>query len=50
MRNKNWIPLMAEQMPENVTFFAVGAGHLGGEEGVIALLRKEGYVVVPVLK
>lgn len=50
MRNKNWIPLMAEQMPENVTFFAVGAGHLGGEEGVVALLRKEGYIVVPVLK
>lgn len=50
MRNKNWIPLMAEQMPENVTFFAVGAGHLGGEEGVVSLLRKEGYIVVPVLK
>ena len=50
MRNKNWIPLMAEQMPQNVTFFAVGAGHLGGEEGVVALLRKEGYIVVPVLK
>lgn len=25
------------------TFMAVGAGHLPGEEGVIALLRKEGY-------
>ncbi len=49
-RNKNWIPLMAEMMKEQITFFAVGAGHLGGDEGVIALLRKEGYVVRPVLK
>ncbi len=50
MRNKNWIPLMNEAMSEEVTFFAVGAGHLGGEQGVVALLRKEGYVVSPVLK
>lgn len=50
MRNKNWIPLMEEKMPLDVTFFAVGAGHLGGEEGVIGLLRKEGYIVTPVLK
>ncbi len=50
MRNKNWIPKMADMMKEQTTFFAVGAGHLGGEEGVIALLRKEGYIVVPVLK
>ncbi|MFW1489864.1 TraB/GumN family protein [Vibrio parahaemolyticus] len=26
----------------------VGAGHLGGETGVIALLRKEGYIVKPI--
>lgn len=50
MRNKNWIPLMEEKMPLDVTFFAVGAGHLGGEQGVIALLRKEGYIVTPILK
>ncbi len=50
LRNKNWIPLMAEAMTQQITFFAVGAGHLGGEEGVVGLLRKEGYVVTPVLK
>ena len=50
MRNKNWIPLMAEKMPLDITFFAVGAGHLGGEQGVIALLRKEGYTLSPILK
>jgi uncharacterized protein YbaP (TraB family) len=48
-RNKNWIPVMKELMSESTTFFAVGAGHLGGEEGVINLLRKEGYILKPVI-
>ncbi|MEK7254120.1 MAG: TraB/GumN family protein [Bacteroidota bacterium] len=47
-RNKNWIPVMGEMMKKQPTFFAVGAGHLGGENGVVSLLRKEGYTVVPV--
>jgi uncharacterized protein YbaP (TraB family) len=47
-RNRNWIPVMEDMMANNPTFFAVGAGHLGGEEGVIALLRKAGYKVEPV--
>ena len=47
-RNRNWIPVIEGFMKENTTFFAVGAGHLGGEEGVIALLRKAGYVLKPV--
>lgn len=47
-RNKNWIPVMEEMMKEQPVFFAVGAGHLGGEFGVIALLRKVGYEVIPV--
>jgi len=49
-RNRNWIPVMEEMMAENPTFFAVGAGHLGGNEGVIALLRKAGYTVTPIFK
>ena len=44
-RNKNWIPLMSEMMKEQATFFAVGAGHLGGELGVLNLLREAGYTV-----
>jgi len=44
-RNRNWIPIIEKMMDEKPTFFAVGAGHLGGETGVIALLRKEGYAV-----
>src|SRR6056297_1593336 len=48
-RNMNWIPLMVEQMRLRPTLFAVGAGHLGGDKGVIHLLRDEGYSVTPVL-
>ena len=48
-RNRNWIPVMSRMMREKPTFFAVGAGHLGGSNGVIALLRKEGYRVEAVL-
>ena len=47
-RNKNWIPIMEKMMGSKNTFFAVGAGHLGGESGVVALLRKQGYNVVAV--
>ena len=46
-RNRNWIPLMAEMMKEKATFFAVGAGHLGGKNGVIQLLRQAGYTLTP---
>jgi uncharacterized protein YbaP (TraB family) len=47
-RNRNWIPIMTRMMREKTTFFAVGAGHLGGTSGVIALLRTNGYRVEPV--
>jgi uncharacterized protein YbaP (TraB family) len=48
-RNKRWIPLMAQQAANKPTFFAVGAAHLGGPSGVLALLRQQGYQVKPVL-
>jgi uncharacterized protein YbaP (TraB family) len=47
-RNASWIAPMREQMAEGPVFFAVGAGHLGGPRGVIALLREAGYTVEPV--
>ncbi len=47
-RNRNWIPVMSEMMQGGPTFFAVGAGHLGGDQGVVALLREAGYDVEPV--
>lgn len=39
-------PLIKEQS----TFIAVGALHLPGQEGVIDLLRKDGYEVNPIMK
>jgi uncharacterized protein YbaP (TraB family) len=49
-RNQNWIRRIDKMVQEKSTFIAVGAAHLGGEKGVIALLRKEGYKVRAVLK
>lgn len=46
-RNRTWVEQMTELMQEP-TFFAVGAGHLGGEEGLIKLLQEQGYKVNPV--
>lgn len=48
-RNKNWVPVMIKQAQQKPTFFAVGAGHLGGANGVINLLRQQGFKVKPVL-
>lgn len=47
-RNKNWIPKIEAQMKEKHVFIAVGAGHLGGPDGLVRLLIKEGYRVKPV--
>jgi uncharacterized protein YbaP (TraB family) len=44
-RNRNWIPVMESAMKKSSTFFAVGAGHLNGSQGVLELLRKQGYMV-----
>lgn len=46
-RNEKWVPLMQQAMLGQSCFFAVGAGHLGGSEGVINLLRKRGYRLTP---
>ncbi len=46
-RNIKWIPRMADKMKKSSVFFAVGAGHLWGDNGVINLLRKSGYTVEP---
>lgn len=49
-RNKNWMEEIPRLMEETSTFFAVGAGHLIGEKGLINLLREQGYTVKPVMK
>ncbi len=47
-RNKNWISRIDKIAKEKPTFFGVGAAHLGGEQGVVKLLRKAGYTIEPV--
>ncbi|OYQ37822.1 TraB/GumN family protein [Flavobacterium cyanobacteriorum] len=44
-RNRKWIPVIEKAANEKPTFIGVGAAHLGGENGVIILLRKKGYKV-----
>jgi len=42
-RNIRWISLMKNMISKQKVFFAVGAAHLAGPEGLIELLIKEGY-------
>lgn len=47
-RNHNWINEMPELMKNQSVFFAVGAAHLSGNNGVLKLLKDNGYTVKPV--
>lgn len=47
-RNKKWASSMPGMMSQNSIFFAVGAGHLWGDKGVIKLLQAQGYKVEPI--
>jgi uncharacterized protein YbaP (TraB family) len=44
-RNADWLTKMPAIMKAAPTFFAVGAGHLPGEKGVLQLLKNAGYTV-----
>ena len=48
-RNKKWIPVIEKQIKNESTFFAFGAGHLGGKMGVINLMRLKGYTIRPIM-
>jgi uncharacterized protein YbaP (TraB family) len=47
-RNHTMVKRLLPLMERHTVFVAVGAAHLPGEEGLIDLLRKEGYTVTPV--
>jgi uncharacterized protein YbaP (TraB family) len=47
-RNQNWMLQLKALLLEQALFIAVGAGHLPGAEGLIELLRKEGFTVEPI--
>lgn len=44
-RNHNWVEVMPEIMAAKPTLFVVGAGHLPGDDGVLELLKAQGYKV-----
>ena len=46
-RNHNWAKQMPALMQAAPTLFVVGAGHLPGEQGLLALLKAQGYTVEP---
>lgn len=47
-RNTKWVPIIEQSIQEKPCFIAVGAGHLGGPNGLIRQLRRKGYQLTPV--
>lgn len=45
-RNKAWVPVLLPILQKGRAVIVVGAAHLGGPQGLIALLRAAGYQVV----
>ncbi|MBR5639711.1 MAG: TraB/GumN family protein [Muribaculaceae bacterium] len=44
-RNRKWMDKITQTLPVQRVLVAVGAAHLVGEQGLIELLRSQGYVV-----
>jgi uncharacterized protein YbaP (TraB family) len=44
---RNWVSKMPAIMQKSNVLFAVGAGHLVGKQGLISLLRAQGYTLTP---
>ncbi|MDB5255603.1 MAG: TraB/GumN family protein [Chitinophagaceae bacterium] len=47
-RNHNMVARIQENSAKQTLFYAVGAAHLAGDEGIISLLKKKGYTLTPV--
>jgi uncharacterized protein len=47
-RNIKWVEYLSPQFQQTSFFVAVGAGHLGGNKGLINLLRQQGYTLTPI--
>ncbi|GAB3292677.1 TraB/GumN family protein [Pseudidiomarina andamanensis] len=47
-RNKNWVTELPKLIASQPTFIAVGAGHLSGTDGLLTLLRQQGYEITPI--
>ena len=48
--NKAWLPVIEQNIAQRPCMIAIGCSHLLGSEGMIVLLRREGYTVEPVKK
>jgi uncharacterized protein YbaP (TraB family) len=48
-RNRNWVEKFVELSAQSTNLYAVGAGHLPGEIGVLKLLEQKGYKLRPLL-
>ena len=46
-RNETWMPVLRDAVRTNPTLIVVGAGHLVGEDGLVSLLREEGFTLSP---
>ena len=49
-RNRDWIPKLKPHLDRGRTFVAVGTAHFPGTDGLIELLRAEGYVLTRVVR
>lgn len=47
IRNSAWIKVILDAAPDKALVVAVGAGHLGGENGLLRLLEQAGYTLAP---
>lgn len=47
-RNRRWAQMLPQVMRERPVLVCVGAGHLPGPDGLLALLRQAGFTVEPV--
>jgi uncharacterized protein YbaP (TraB family) len=48
-RNHRWIPEIEKAVTNGRVLFAVGAAHLAGENGLINLLRRDGFTLTPMM-
>jgi uncharacterized protein YbaP (TraB family) len=40
---------LSEKIKTKSVFIAVGAAHLGGENGLLELMKKVGYILTPIV-
>lgn len=48
-RNENMVNVLDTLMHKKIVFSGVGAAHLGGEKGMLNMLRERGYTVKPLI-